>query len=399
MFAITTREGRLLKTFASQNPIELGYHPRFGWISETGAKERTHRRKMNGLFVEPADEMRFRFALAPSAKKDGLEVVARAGCSVSQLDNGQWSLKTEMGEFHLGNQVNAALGWSIPEPKEEDSGLWKKASALALVVILAIILIPQEKAPVIEVMPEPVKVTIIPEKQKAVTVPKADGLQDLMKDAKIADKQMKRAVQQNLGFLGMLGKKDLKGALGGLPTAAKEVTAGAGPGGKEGSGGEYLVGLGQGVKRATVGNSGVAGLGGVGTKGAGGGAGGYGNTTVGSGEGRSLSKIALSQEMVLEGGLDRSVIQATIAKYLSQVRACYEEQLQKSAGLTGQVTMAFAIDGNGAVSSSQVARSSLGNATVENCIATRMRGWQFPKPVGGVTVKVSYPFMLRPMGI
>ncbi len=399
MFAITTREGRLLKTFASKTPIELGYHPRFGWISETGAKERMHRRKMNGLFTEPTDEMRFRFALSPSSKNDGLEVVARTGCSVSQLDNGQWSLKTEMGEFHLGSQVNASMGWSIPEPKEDDSGLWKKASAFALVVILAIILIPQEKAPEIEVLPEPVKVTIIPEKQKAVTVPKADGLQDLMKDAKIADKQMKRAVQQNLGFLGMLGKKDLKGALGGLPTAAKNVTAGAGPGGTQGSGGEYLVGLGQGVKRATVGNSGVAGLGGVGTKGAGGGAGGYGNTTVGSGEGRSLSKIALSQEMVLEGGLDRSVIQATIAKYLSQVRACYEEQLQKQAGLTGQVTMAFAIDGSGAVSSSQVARSSLGNATVENCIATRMRGWQFPKPVGGVTVKVSYPFMLRPMGI
>jgi hypothetical protein len=195
--------------------------------------------------------------------------------------------------------------------------------------------------------------------------------------------------------------------LGGAPTALNEASPGAGPGGKQGSGGELLVGLGEGVKHTTVGNTGVAGLGGVGTKGAGGGAGGYGNSWVGSGgtgnglngigNGRSLSVQPLSQEIVLEGGLDSAVIQATIAKYLSQVRACYEEGLRGNPGLTGQVTMQFEIGARGTLNYTKVSRSSLGNNLVEQCISGKMMTWQFPQPLGGMNVKVSYPFLLRPV--
>ena len=142
----------------------------------------------------------------------------------------------------------------------------------------------------------------------------------------------------------------------------------------------------------------MTGLGGIGTKGAGGGAGGYGNSMIGSGEGRTLSKVALSQDMILEGGLDPAVIQATIAKYLSQVRACYESGLQTNPSLAGQVNMNFVIAGDGAVSTSKVAKSTLGHSGVENCISTKMLNWKFPKPVGGVNVKVNYPFVLRPVG-
>ena len=146
-----------------------------------------------------------------------------------------------------------------------------------------------------------------------------------------------------------------------------------------------------------MGNTGTAGLGGIGTKGAGGGLGGYGNSLIGSGEGKGLTTMALAQDLVLEGGLDRSVIQATIAKYLSQVRACYEGGLQKKPDLQGTVAMAFQINPTGELNYSRVAKSSLGDPQVENCIATRMMSWKFPKPVGGVSQKVEYPFNLRPI--
>jgi hypothetical protein len=276
-------------------------------------------------------------------------------------------------------------------------------AAAALFILFAgflasLVLRPGEVAP--EAL-EPVRVTLVPEvpelqqRQKVVAVPAASDLSDQLK---VRDRATRVAVEQNLGFLGLIGKKDLTKALGGLPTTTRPASAGAGAGGTEGSGGEYLVGLGQGVRRATVGNTGVAGLGGIGTKGAGGGAGGYGDSLVGSGEGRTLSKVALSNELTLEGGLDRSVIQATIAKYLSQVRACYEEQLRGNPGLAGQVTAAFSIDGEGLVTTSRISRSTLGSAAAEGCIAARIRTWSFPKPVGGVTVKVNYPFLLRPAG-
>jgi hypothetical protein len=141
----------------------------------------------------------------------------------------------------------------------------------------------------------------------------------------------------------------------------------------------------------------VAGLGGIGTKGRGGGGGGYGNSMVGSGEGRALSAMPVSQDIVLEGGLDRAVIQATIAKYISQVRACYEDGLRNNPGISGQVTMAFEIAATGTLNYARVGKSTLGNAPVESCISARMMGWQFPKPLGGVSVKVNYPFLLRPV--
>jgi hypothetical protein len=213
------------------------------------------------------------------------------------------------------------------------------------------------------------------------------------------------AVTQNLGFLSLLGKRDLSKALGGVPSPLKQVSAGAGTQGKAGSGGELLVGMGMGLKRSSVGNTGVRGLGGVGTHGAGGGAGGYGTSLLGSGgtgnglgtpgSGRALAAVPLTDEMVLEGGLDKSVIQATIAKYLSQVRACYESGLQHSPGLTGQITMEFEIGASGGLNYSRVMRSSLANEGVESCIRERMLGWKFPRPLGGVQVKVSYPFLLR----
>ncbi len=237
-----------------------------------------------------------------------------------------------------------------------------------------------------------VTVQIKKEVQKAVEVTSGlDQLPEVKKQAPVA----KRAISQNLGFLGLLGKKDLKKAVGGVPTKLNDVSPGAGPGGKEGSGGELLVGLGEGLKRTTVGNTGVAGLGGIGTRGAGGGAGGYGNSAIGSGEGKALSTVPLSQELVLEGGLDRSVVQATIAKYLSQVRACYEAGLQRNPGLGGQVTMNFEIGGGGDLNFANVERTSLNDKDVEGCISQRMMGWKFPKPRGGVNVKVSYPFVLR----
>ena len=193
-----------------------------------------------------------------------------------------------------------------------------------------------------------------------------------------------------------------------MPSRIENVSPGAGPGGPGGSGGEMLVGLGQGVKRTTVGNTGTAGLGGLSTKqgGPGGGAGGYGNTMIGSGTGAgvgrgngtgAISALALSNDMILEGGLDRAVIQATIAKYLHEVRACYEQGLRTNPGLSGQITMGFEISGEGRLNFAKVQKSTLGNAQVEQCVAGRMLGWQFPKPVGGVNQKVSYPFLLRPV--
>ncbi|NDD92370.1 hypothetical protein EBZ37_09825, partial [bacterium] len=297
------------------------------------------------------------------------------GSSLASLDSSinvvrsadVWKIFTPSGNLELApaGGVEAFGNVLIPEASAKDRTLEK---GLALAAVLAFLFFLTGKymstgvnqvvaPPVIE----PVTVKIMPEKQKAVRVVNPVSENALPKAVQNVSAQAKRAINQNLGFLGMLGSKKLSKALGGSTTALN-ASAGAGAGGQQGSGGELLVGLGQGVKRTTVGNSGVSGLGGVGTKGAGGGNGGYGNSMVGSGEGRALSAMAVSNDLVLEGGLDRAVIQATIAKYLSQVRACYEQGLSEKPGINGTVTMNFQVGPSGALDFSKVGKSTLGHS-------------------------------------
>ena len=55
----------------------------------------------------------------------------------------------------------------------------------------------------------------------------------------------------------------------------------------------------------------------------------------------------------------------------------------------------FTIAGSGQVVASVVQQSTVGDQPVEGCIANAVRGWAFPKPVGGGIVIVSYPFVLK----
>lgn len=402
MIAIADETGALLKTFLNTKEQTFGFHRLFGFLSETNATAREHIRKRRGLKADRAN-WKCRFAFTDSGELKALE-----GCQAKKIKNGQWNLETGFGSFQIIEAIDpehahpvlspARIGTAFPdrEHSKDEKKLWLILAALFLLIFIWSLSYHKTEL-VTEEIPEPVIVNIQPE--KAVVVPKLTYQENAeISPKKIQDQQVRRAVQQDLGFLGLLGKKNLTKAIGGMPTDLKDVSPGAGPGGKEGSGGEVLVGLGEGVKRVTVGNTGLKGLGGIGTKGAGGGAGGYGNSMVGSGEGKGLSSIPLSEDLVLEGGLDRSVIQATIAKYLSQVRACYEAGLKGNPGLTGQVGMDFEIAGSGNLNFARVYKSSLGHSGVEQCIATRMMGWKFPKPLGGVNVKVKYPFLLRPVG-
>ena len=54
--------------------------------------------------------------------------------------------------------------------------------------------------------------------------------------------------------------------------------------------------------------------------------------------------------------------------------------------------MTWVIAPNGSVVSSSVSETTMNNATVENCMAQRIRRWVFPEPDGGGVVRVNYPF-------
>lgn len=137
-------------------------------------------------------------------------------------------------------------------------------------------------------------------------------------------------------------------------------------------------------------------IGGVGTLGKGGGGGsvaGMGGLAVGAAGSGTVGVI--EEETEIEGGLDKDVIARVIASNLGEIRYCYERQLSADPDLYGKVMLKFSIDAAGAVATQKIGTTTLKSAMVEGCILRRVANWKFPKPRGGTTVLVTYPFLFK----
>jgi serine/threonine-protein kinase len=93
-------------------------------------------------------------------------------------------------------------------------------------------------------------------------------------------------------------------------------------------------------------------------------------------------------------GVDPVKTQIFVKSHLGEVQRCYERGKMDEPDLKGRVTLKISIAETGAVTSATVDSSSLHSSAVENCIATTVKGWKFPPPVGGPAV-ISYPFNLK----
>ena len=97
-------------------------------------------------------------------------------------------------------------------------------------------------------------------------------------------------------------------------------------------------------------------------------------------------------------GLDADQIIAVIQRHRGEVVYCYEQALKQDSQTRGQVGMSFRIGPNGLVQTARVSESTVQDPQLESCIASRLRSWKFPKPVGQVSVDVFYPFRLTRIG-
>jgi TonB family protein len=94
----------------------------------------------------------------------------------------------------------------------------------------------------------------------------------------------------------------------------------------------------------------------------------------------------------VRGSLDKEIIRRIIRRHINEVKYCYETELTKKADLSGRVAVQFTIAATGQVIASVLQSSTMGNIRVENCVVQAVRRWEFPKPMGGGIVIVSYPF-------
>ncbi|MFO0744644.1 MAG: AgmX/PglI C-terminal domain-containing protein [Myxococcota bacterium] len=96
-----------------------------------------------------------------------------------------------------------------------------------------------------------------------------------------------------------------------------------------------------------------------------------------------------------DGGLDSNTVQQYIRRYLRGVKACYQDGLQANPKLGGGMTLEFTILPSGGVLEPRIARSTLGDAALEQCVVTKMGRWSFPAPKNGGLVEVSYRLVLK----
>lgn len=180
---------------------------------------------------------------------------------------------------------------------------------------------------------------------------------------------------------------------------AKEKAAFDGDDSPSDSGGSAfgLVGAGKGGGGTGEGTIGLGAIGTIG-HGSGRGYGSYGDKTVSTKGRRNVSPDVALGVAEVRGSLDKEIIRRIIRRHINEVKFCQERELVRGAASVGRLLVQFTISVDGSVIASIVQSSTVGNPVLEQCVASAVRRWEFPKPRGGVVV-VTYPFTFRGDGV
>lgn len=152
--------------------------------------------------------------------------------------------------------------------------------------------------------------------------------------------------------------------------------------------------IGSRFKDTGAGGKGTAtqGIAGIGTKGRASGMSNYG-AGVGLGGKGNVTIDAGGVDEGWEGTIDREAVRRVIRSILNQIKSCYERQLRETRGLEGKIVIQFEIMEQGRVRSAITKSSTMGNKTVESCVAARIRDARFPEPPTGTIAVIDYPFV------
>jgi TonB family protein len=115
------------------------------------------------------------------------------------------------------------------------------------------------------------------------------------------------------------------------------------------------------------------------------------------GSARGTARGSATSAEQTAGELNADSVRMVVRHYLPQVRACYDRALKQQEGLSGVVEIKFEVSAEGRVRSSKVNSNSTGHDGLGRCIASVLRGWRFPRPVGGAAVFI-YPFVFSSGG-
>jgi hypothetical protein len=93
--------------------------------------------------------------------------------------------------------------------------------------------------------------------------------------------------------------------------------------------------------------------------------------------------------------IPQPVIERIVRANGGRFRMCYGLGLRRNPVLEGRVNVAFTIGANGEVTEAADAGGELDDDVVRKCVVRAFYGLAFPKPMGGVPQKRTFPVTLR----
>ena len=113
---------------------------------------------------------------------------------------------------------------------------------------------------------------------------------------------------------------------------------------------------------------------------------------------QAMVTAKMTQSVKIEGGMSREAVKRVIDQHISEISYCYESALMSNPSISGRVTFEWKILGSGKVGEIRIVSSSLNSDDLHRRIKALIKTWQFPEPVGGAEVVVSYPFVFDQVG-
>lgn len=115
---------------------------------------------------------------------------------------------------------------------------------------------------------------------------------------------------------------------------------------------------------------------------------GHGRSAGGLGGRRARAPDVIPGPQINAGVGKNSIAQG----HRNEVKLCYEKELARNPTLAGRIEVQFTISAQGKVIAAVLVKSTMNHPVVESCVVAAVRRWEFPRPIGGGIVIVSYPF-------
>ena len=114
---------------------------------------------------------------------------------------------------------------------------------------------------------------------------------------------------------------------------------------------------------------------------------------------RDIAPTIDAKEINNTQGLSPNEITTVIRKGLDNISTCYGAALKKKPDLKGRISTYFTIEAiKGKVQEVCILKkeSTIKEKTFQRCVTNEISTWQFPKPRGAESVKITYPFKFEP---